>query len=97
MLLNFAGIHVVPLRVQARRCHVRPLIHVGQQQSGTDSGPVVQSGAAIPVPARANLEIKWTVDAILLCPEDGGEMLCHARQRLPAVACPGTIPNPHEC
>lgn len=78
VLLDLARVQGLPLRIHAWRDHVRALVHVRQQQRRRDARPVVQPGAPVAVPARADLEVERTVDAVLLRPEDRCEMLRHA-------------------
>lgn len=77
VLLDFARIERLALRIDARSYHVRPLVHVGKQESGADAGLGVKPGASISMPASSDLEVKRTVDAILLCSEYRCQVLCH--------------------
>lgn len=77
VLLDFARIERLALRIDARGYHVRPLVHVGKKESGADAGLGVKPGASISMPASSDLEVKRTVDAILLCSEYRCQVLCH--------------------
>lgn len=47
----------------------------------------MEPGTAVPVPARPNLEVEWTINPVLLRAKDGGQMLCHqvgAEETVPA-------------
>lgn len=79
MLLDLARVEGLALGVDAGGDHVGPLVHVGQQQRGTDGRAVVQARAAVTVAASADLEIEGAVDAILLCAEDGSQVLRHSK------------------
>lgn len=78
MLLDVAGVDVVALGVHAGRCQVQPLVHVGEEEGGADGGLVVHARAAVAMPARPDLEVERAVYPILLCAEDGCQMLRHA-------------------
>lgn len=52
-------------------------VEVMQKQGWAEQGLMMDARAAITVPARANLEVEWTVDFVLLCAIDGSEMLRH--------------------
>ena len=78
VVLDLAGIHGGLLGLGARRGeHVRPLVHVGEEEGGADAGPGVQPGATIPVPARPDLEVEGAVHPVLLRPEDRRQVLRH--------------------
>lgn len=77
VLLDPAGINGLPLGIHSRRDHVRPLVHVGKQQSGRDCGPIVEPGTAIPVTASSNLEIERAVNPVLLRTKNGSQVLRH--------------------
>lgn len=79
MLLDLARVEGLALGVDAGGDHVGPLVHVGQQQRGTDGWAVVQARAAVTVAASADLEIEGAVDAVLLCAEDGRQVLRHSK------------------
>lgn len=81
VLLDLARVQRLPLRIHPRRDHVGTLVHVGQQQRWRDAWPVVQPRTPVAVPARADLEVERTVDAILLRPEDRCQVLRHAPVR----------------
>uniref|UniRef100_A0A8R7QDS9 Uncharacterized protein n=1 Tax=Triticum urartu TaxID=4572 RepID=A0A8R7QDS9_TRIUA len=85
--LDLDGVDGVALRVHARGDHVGALVHVAEQQRGRDGRLVVQAGAAVAVPARADLEVERAVHAVLLRAEDRREVLGHGaapRIRAPA-------------
>jgi len=77
VLLDPLRVDGVPLRVHARGDHVRPLVHVAQQQRRGDGRLVVQAGAPVAVAARADLEVEGAVHAVLLRAKDGRKMLSH--------------------
>jgi len=77
MLLQFAWVHVLCMRISSGNGHVRPLIHVGEQQSGTDSGSVVHARTSITMSACTNLEVERTVHPILFGTKYRSQMLRH--------------------
>lgn len=85
MLLDLARVDGLALRVHAGRDHVRPLVHVGQEQGRADCGPVVQSRAPVAVTTRADLEIEGAVDAVLLRSEYRSQVLRHCFSVAPQV------------
>lgn len=79
MLLDFARVEVAALWIHARRGKVEPLVHVGEEKSGTDGGLIVQPRAAIAMPACTDLEVKRAVHSILLRAKNGRQVLRHHR------------------
>lgn len=77
MLLDLARVDGVTLGVDAGGDHVRPLVHVGEKDSRADAGLGVETRAAIPVTARAYLEIKGAVHSVLFSPKYRRQMLRH--------------------
>lgn len=77
MLLDLAGVDRVTLGVDARGDHVRPLVHVGEKDSRADAGLGVETRAAIPMTARAYLEIEGAVHSVLFSPKYRRQMLRH--------------------
>lgn len=77
MVLDLAGIEVLGLGVDAGGEHVGALVHVGEEDGGADGGLGVEAGAAIAVPAGADLEVEGAVHPVLLGPEDGRQVLRH--------------------
>ena len=70
MLLNFARVEIPSLRVHAGRGQVQPLVHVGEEQGGTDARLVVEPGTTVSMSASPDLEVEGAVHPVLLCPED---------------------------
>ena len=77
VLLDLARVERLAVRVDAGGNHVRALVHVGEEESWGDRRAVVEAGAAVAVAARSDLEIEWTVDAVLLCSEYRCKVLRH--------------------
>jgi hypothetical protein len=77
VLLDLARVDGLALGVHAGGDHVRPLVHVGEEDRRRDRGPVVEARAPISVAARSNLEVERTVDAVLLGAEDRCQVLRH--------------------
>lgn len=77
VLLDPVRVDGVALRVHARGDHVRALVHVAEQQRRRDGRLVVQAGAPVAVPARADLEVEGAVHAVLLRAKDGSQVLSH--------------------
>jgi hypothetical protein len=77
VLLDPLRVDGVALRVHARGDHVRPLVHVAEQQRRGDGRLVVQAGAPVAVAACADLEVEGAVHAVLLRAKDGRKMLSH--------------------
>lgn len=70
VVLDFAGIKGLALRVNAGSDHVGALVHVGEKESGANTRFSMQPGAPISMTASSDLEIEGTVNSILLCSED---------------------------
>lgn len=77
VVLDLARVDGLALGVDPGSYHVGALVHVGEEESRRDCGAVVQARAAVAVSARADLEVKRAVDAVLLCTEDGRQVLRH--------------------
>ena len=77
MLLNFARVEIPALRVDAGSGQVQALVHVGEEQGGTDARLVVEPGAAVSMSAGPDLEVEGAVDPVFLGAEDGSEVLRH--------------------
>jgi hypothetical protein len=77
VLLDLARVDRLALRVHSWGDHVRPLVHVGEEERRRDGGPVVEARAPISVAARANFEVERAVDAVLLGAEDRCQVLRH--------------------
>lgn len=77
MLLDFAWVDGVALWVHAWSYHVGALVHVGEKEGRGDGWAVVETRAPVAVTTRADLEVEWTVHAVLLGAENGSEVLCH--------------------
>jgi hypothetical protein len=90
--LDARGVDGPPLRVHAGRDHVRALVHVAQQQRRRDGRLGVQSRAPVAVPARADLEVEGAVHAVLLCAEDGRQVLGHGPRR--SILAPPLLARP---
>lgn len=98
MLLQLAriGLLNIPVLINAAvKASVGRLIHIRQQQSLTSGRPVVKPRAAVTMTANANLKVKRTVDTILLCPEDGRQMLSHgfSKPKFPSKTKPKSCGN----
>lgn len=70
MLLHFAGIDGLATGVDAGGDHIGALVHVGEEEGGADAGLRVEAGAAVTMPAGADLEVEGAVHPVLLRPED---------------------------
>lgn len=77
MILGFTWINGLALCIDARRDHIRPLVHTGEKESWADAGTSVNPGAVIAMPASSNLEVEGAVHPILLRPKDGRQVPCH--------------------
>lgn len=77
MGLDLLGIDGLALGVDARGDHIGALVHVGEEQGGADAGLRMQTGAPVAVPAGADLEVEGAVHPVLLCPENGCQVLRH--------------------
>lgn len=56
MVLNFARIEGLTLRINALSNHVRALVHIGQEKGRADAGLGVEPGALVSVPASTDLK-----------------------------------------
>lgn len=84
VLLQLARIRLLDISMliyAAVKASVRRLIHIRQQQSLTSGRPVVKPRAAVAMATNANLKVKRTIDTILLCPENGRQMLRHGSSK----------------
>lgn len=77
MFLDLSRVDWLPLRVYSWGNHVRPLVHVGEEERRRDRGPIMEPRAPVTVPASPDLEVEGAVHAVLLCPEDRGQVLRH--------------------
>lgn len=80
MLLKLTGIRLlnIPVLIHATvKASVGRLIHVSEQQRLTCRRPVVKARTPVAMATHTNLEIKRTVDTILLRSKDGRKMLRH--------------------
>lgn len=68
MVLNFARIEGLTLRINAWSNHVRAPVHIGQEKSRADAGLGVEPGASVSVPASTDLKVKRALHPIFLCP-----------------------------
>jgi hypothetical protein len=80
MLLELARIgllNVTMLVHAAMETSIWRLIHVSEQKRLAGRRPIMETRAAVSMPAHPYLEVERTVDAILLSTENGGQMLRH--------------------
>lgn len=70
MILDLAGIKGLALRVDTGGDHVRSLVHIREEKCGADAGLSVKPGAPISMSAGSDLEVKGTVNPILLRSEN---------------------------
>lgn len=79
MFLHLFGIDGLSLRIDAGSNHVGALIHVREQDGGADARLCMETGAAVAVPARADLKVERAVNPVLLCTKNGRQMLRHRK------------------
>lgn len=79
VFLHLFGIDGLSLRVDAGSNHVGALIHVREQDGGADARLCMETGAAVAVPARADLKVERAVNPVLLCTKNGRQMLRHRK------------------
>lgn len=77
VLLDFARVDRLALGVDSGGDHVRPLVHVRQEQRRRDRRPVVEAGATVTVAASPDLEVEGAIYAVLLGAEDRSQVLRH--------------------
>jgi len=70
MVLDFARIEGLALGINTRSDGIRTLVHVGEQESGTDAGFGVKPGASVTVTASPDLEVEGAIHSILFCAEN---------------------------
>lgn len=87
VILDLPGIQVLSLGVDAGSQHVGALVHVGEEESGADRGLCVEAGAAVAMPASADLEVEGAVNSVLLGAENRRQVLRHFGRRSPDVSC----------
>lgn len=79
VFLHLFRVDRLALSVDAGSNHVGTLVHVGEQERGADARLRVEAGAAVAVPARADLEVEWTINPVLLSTKNGRQVLRHRR------------------
>lgn len=57
--------------------HVRPLVHVGEDEGGGDGRLGVKARTTVAVSAGSDLEVEWAVHSVFLCSEDRCQVLRH--------------------
>jgi hypothetical protein len=88
MLLNLPWIHILSGDLDTWSGIVRPLVHVGEEEGGADSGAIVEAGAAISMAASPDLEVEGAVHSVFLGTKDGSQVLRHRyRSHALSVAC----------
>ena len=75
--LNGARVDGLALSVDARRDHVRALVHVGEEKGRAYAGLRVEPRAPVAVSARSDLEVEWAVHSVFLRPKYRRQVLCH--------------------
>ncbi|MED6192819.1 hypothetical protein PIB30_013710 [Stylosanthes scabra] len=85
VLLDLARVERLAVRVDAGGNHIGALVHIGQKERRGDRRAVMETGAAVAVAARPDLEVERAVNAVLLCAENGCKVLRHDVILLPLV------------
>ena len=77
--LNGARVDGLALSVDARRDHVRALVHVGEEKGRAYAGLRVEPRAPVAVSARSDLEVERAVHSVFLRPKYRRQVLRHFR------------------
>ena len=75
--LNGARVDGLALSVDARRDHVRALVHVGEEKGRAYAGLRVEPRAPVAVSARSDLEVERAVHSVFLRPKYRRQVLRH--------------------